>query len=253
MAKHNCAICGTEVGLLAQQQLADKTYICRKVCAKRCLKALDLVPATLNQVTAHIEQVEFGTKVWEQIFVPLKKTKDKEAKLKGLCQYDQLVVSPSTGLIALTQDDYKFFIFGKTTRACVFRLADLYVYEYEKETEKDSEGKEVIKHYCHFVFNNVAGLYDFRLPVSSEKAANDIAEYFNTLFGIQKTLGNALNNARNQLNAIGAFAGAAKAIKNGEADSLQKSGIAIDAMNVAAYGDRTEWIRRADATLQMVN
>ncbi|MBR5312214.1 MAG: DUF4428 domain-containing protein, partial [Clostridia bacterium] len=82
MAKHNCAICGAEVGLVSEQKLADGNYICRKVCAKKCLKIFDKVNATLDSVNAHIEQVEYGTKVWNQIFVPLQKTKKKEEKLK---------------------------------------------------------------------------------------------------------------------------------------------------------------------------
>ena len=77
MAKHICAICGAEVGLISEQKLADGNYICRKVCSKKCLKIFDKVEATLDSVKSHIEQVEFGTKVWDQIFVPLKKTKIK--------------------------------------------------------------------------------------------------------------------------------------------------------------------------------
>ena len=38
MAKHNCAICGAEVGLLSEQKLADGNYICRKVCSKKTFK-----------------------------------------------------------------------------------------------------------------------------------------------------------------------------------------------------------------------
>ena len=77
MAKHNCAICGAEVGLVSEQKLADGNYICRKICAKKCLKIFNKVEATLDSVNAHIEQVEYGTKVWDQIFVPLTKTKKK--------------------------------------------------------------------------------------------------------------------------------------------------------------------------------
>mgnify|MGYP003316720271 CR=1 FL=1 len=81
MAKHICAICGAEVNLLSEQKLADGNFICRKVCAKKCFKALDLVGGNLDTVKAHHEQVEFGTKVWNQIFVPLKKTKNKEENI----------------------------------------------------------------------------------------------------------------------------------------------------------------------------
>lgn len=252
MAKHNCAICGAEVGLLAQQQLADKTYICRKVCAKKCLKIFELVPATLDQVKEHIAQVEFGTKVWNQIFVPLKGTKEKGAKLKGLGKYDALVVSPSTGLVAITQNDYKFFIFGKTTRACVYRVADLYVYDYETEVSKDSEGKDVTKHFAHLVFNNTTGMFDFRLPIDSQREFEEIEKYFNNLFGIQKTLRNSINNAKRQINAIKAVAGAVKEVAADGAEKEAKGNVAIDALNANIYGDRTEWIKKADAALGSV-
>ena len=125
MAKHTCAICGAEIGLISEQKLADGNFICRKVCAKKCYKALDLVSADLDTVKAHHEQIDFGTKVWNQIFVPLKKTKNKEEKLKSLGRGEYIYVSPSTGLIAYTDDRYKIFLFGKTTYACVYRIADL--------------------------------------------------------------------------------------------------------------------------------
>ena len=110
MAKHNCAICGAEVGLISEQKLADGNYICRKVCSKKCLKIFDKVEATLDSVKSHIEQVDFGTKVWDQIFVPLKKTKIKEEKLKYFGKNGALCVSPSTGLVAITENRYKIFI-----------------------------------------------------------------------------------------------------------------------------------------------
>ena len=46
MAKHNCAICGAEVGLISEQKLADGNYICRKVCVKKCMKIFNKVRAT---------------------------------------------------------------------------------------------------------------------------------------------------------------------------------------------------------------
>ena len=252
MAKHNCAICGAEVGLLAQQKLADGHFICRKVCAKKALKLFDFIPANLPQLQDHIAQVEFGTKVWNQIFVPLLKTKNKDEKIRGFCQYDDFKVSPSTGLVAVTQDDYKFFIFGKTTRAIVFRLADLYRYDYETEVSKDSEGKEITKHFAHLVFNNTSGLFDFRMPCSDKNDFDALEKYLNNMFGIQKTLKNSVNNAKRQLDAIKAVAGAVKEAATGGANLEEKGNAAIDAVNANIYGDRTEWIKKADAALATV-
>ena len=82
MAKHNCAICGAEIGLVSEQKLADGNFICRKVCSKKTFKIFDKVHATLGDVTAHIEQVEKGTRIWNELLLPLKKAKDKTQKLK---------------------------------------------------------------------------------------------------------------------------------------------------------------------------
>ena len=84
MAKHNCAICGAEVGLISEQKLADGNYICRKVCSKKTFKLLNKVEATLGDVTAHLEQIEKGTKIFNEVLLPLLKTKKKEEKLKWL-------------------------------------------------------------------------------------------------------------------------------------------------------------------------
>ena len=250
MAKHICAICGAEVGLISEQKLADGNYICRKVCVKKCMKIFNKVEATLDSVNSHIEQLEFGTKAWNQIFVPLTKTKVKEEKLKRFGKNGELYVSPSTGLIALTENRYKFFIFGKSTVACVYRLADLYGYDYGYETVKNSEGKEETKHYCILMFRNTPGLYEVRMEIRSGEY-EDMERYFNTLFGIRKTLRNIGNTIKQQTNAAKAIAEAVSAVKDGTMDET-KAEATMDALNAAQYGDRTGWIAKADAALASV-
>jgi hypothetical protein len=250
MAKHTCAICGAEVGLISEQKLADGNFICRKVCVKKCMKIFNKVEATLDSVKSHIEQVEFGTKAWNQIFVPLTKTKVKAEKLKRFGKNGELYVSPSTGLVALTENRYKIFIFGKSTIACVYRLADLYGYDYDSETVKNSEGKEETKHYCVLTFRDTPGMYEVRLEVRAREY-EDMEKYFNTQFGIQKTLRNIGNTFKQQMNAAKAVAGAVKAVKDGTVDEAQAEATA-DALNAAQYGDRTEWIAKADAALAKV-
>lgn len=253
MAKHNCAICGAEVGIMSAHKLADGNHICRKVCGKKCLAIFDKIPATLQDVTDHIAQVEFGTKAWQQIFEPLKKTKDKNAKLKTFGIGGHLLyISPSTGLVAVTENRYKFMMFGKSTIACVYRLADLYEYEYERETKKDSEGKEITEDYAHLFFRNVSGLYDIKLNVSGKKEFDKLEEYFNNMFGIQKTLRNSISNAKKQINAIKSVAGAVKAAANGEEGVEGKASEAFGAVDESIYGDRTQWIKMADAALAQV-
>ena len=249
MAKHNCAICGAEVGLMSGQKLTDGNYICRKVCRKKLLKNFDCIPATLGDVTAHIEQVEKGTRIWNELLLPLKKSKNKEEKLKMMGVGGPLLyASPSTGLVALVETRYKFMVFGKSELACVYRIADLMQYDFEEETTKNSEGKEEKKQYCTMMFKDTAGMYGFRLAVSGQKEYESIAKYFDTLFGIQKTLGNSFKNAKRQLDAFKSVANTVKAAAAGTLDEAQAAET-IGALDASVYGDRTQWIEKADAAL----
>ena len=249
MAKHTCAICGAEVGLLSEQKLADGNYICRKVCSKKTFKVFDKVSATLGDVNAHIEQIEKGTRIWNELLLPLKKSKDKDEKLKMMGVGGPLLyASPSTGLVALVETRYKFMIFGKSELACVYRIADLVQYDFEEETTQNSEGKEEKKQYCTMMFKDTAGLYGFRLAVSGQKEYESIAKYFDTLFGIQKTLGNSFKNAKRQLDAFKSIANTVKAAASGTLDEAQAAQT-VGALDASVYGDRTQWIEKADAAL----
>ncbi len=249
MAKHNCAICGAEVGLISEQKLADGNYICRKVCSKKTFKIFDKVEASLGDVTAHIDQIEKGTRIWNELLLPLKKSPDKDAKLKCFGVGGTLLyVSPSTGLVALVEKRYKIFIFGMTELACVYRLADLVQYDYEEEQVKNSEGKTETKEFCRLVFKDTAGMYNFRIEVANSKSYESMAKYLDTLFGIQKTLGNSFKNAKRQMDALKSFAGAVKAAADGTLDEQQATA-AVGALDASVYGDRTQWIAKADAAL----
>ena len=71
--------------------------------------------------------------------------------------------------------------FGKSTYACVYRLADLVSYTHEEEKKTNSEGQEEIKHYMRFVFNNTKGMSNFRLGVSSLGQFSNNEQYFDKL------------------------------------------------------------------------
>lgn len=253
MAKHTCAICGAEVGLMTEQKLADGNFICRKVCSKKTFKNFDKVSATLDDVTAHIAQIEKGTKIWTELLLPLKKSKNKDEKLKMMGIGNPLLyASPSTGLVALVETRYKFLVFGKSELACVYRIADLMQYDFEEEVTKNSEGKEEKQQYCVMTFKETAGMYTFRLKVSGQKSYESVAKYFDKLFGIQKTLGNSINNAKRQLDAIKSMAGAIKSAADGTLDEAQAAQ-AVGALDTSVYGDRTELIAKADAALAPYN
>ncbi len=253
MAKHTCAICGIEVGLMSEQKLADGNFICRKVCSKKTFKNFDKVSATLGDVTAHIEQIEKGTRIWNELLLPLKKSKNKDEKLKMMGVGGPLLyASPSTGLVALVETRYKFMVFGKSELACVYRIADLMQYDFVEETAKNSEGKEEKKQYCAMMFKDTAGMYGFRLAVSGRKEYESIAKYFDTLFGIQKTLGNSFKNAKRQMDAIKSITNTVKAAAAGTLDEAQAAET-IGSVDAYVHGDRTQWIEKADAALAPYN
>ena len=54
-----------------------------------------------------------------------------------------------------------------------------------------------------------------------------------------------------QINAAKAVAGAVKAVKDGTVDEAVAENT-IDALDTMQYGDRTEWIAKADAALAKV-
>ena len=254
MAKQNCALCGVEVGLIGQQKLADGNYICRKTCAKRVMRDFDLIGATLYSVKEHIKQIEDGTRIYEKLFVPRKKSLKRPGS-------GMVFVAEDIGLLAKVEVRYKIFVFGKSSLACVYRLADLYGYEFEQEVkvavgnvaagQKTSQTKTINQ--VHYYFWDTAGMSDFLDKISSGiKSYKKVEKYYNTLFGIQKTLGNIGNTWKNQISAIKAAGGAVKAAVTGSNDLEARAGDAAGAMERAQYGDRTEWKAKADAALRGV-
>ena len=244
---NTCAICGTTINVFQSQKLADGNYICRKECCKKALtKYFDFVHATLPEYQSHVAQVERGTKIWEQLFISRLKTKDKDEKLEQ--HYQPMIVAPSLGLVALLETRYKFMNFGKSEHACVFRLDDLVCYQTEKET-KTVDGKEQAEYYIHYAFRNTSGLADFRVRYAGASECQAVEKYFNKLFGIQKTLGNSINNSKRQMNAIKDIASAVSAAAKGEDAAESKVDAALDSLDIAVYGDRSQLKARADAAL----
>lgn len=242
---NKCAICGAEVNLLQGQKLADGNYICRKLCRAKGLKAMDYVAASLPDVEAHIAQVERGTKLWNHYFVPRKKGKG-DMKLKRFGA--NLYVATDIGLIAFTETRYKFMVFGATVSACVYRIADLMEYEYEEE-KKTVDGKQETKHYIHYYFKDTPGLADFRFEISGKLAYDEQSKYFDKLFGIQKTLRNAANNFKRDFEAMKGLKDGISAALNDAEDAEDKVALAAEKWDASKYGDRTEWIQKADKAL----
>ena len=236
-----CAICGAEINLLQSQKLADGNYICRKKCKKIGMKSFDYIHATLPLVLDHNQQVEEGTRMFNALFLPIKKAKDRSKKLKSFSAH--LFVAPDLGLMALAEFKYKFFIFGKyCDKACVFRTGDLYLYDEEKATVV-IDGKMQTDTYMHFGFINTCGLSDFYEKCDSHR---EVVKYFNQVFGIEKSLKNIGNTWKNQINAVKSSVAAVKAGIAGDADAADKAARMITSLDVMQYGDRTQINQRAN-------
>ena len=96
--------------------------------------------------------------------------------------------------------------------------------------------------------------YDLaRNIMNNSKDFDRLKKYFDTLFGIQNTLGNASNVWKQQMSAVKDIASGFSAAVKGEADAGDKAAQAIDSLDAAIYGNRTEWIQKADAALAAFN
>ena len=91
-------------------------------------------------------------------------------------------------------------------------------------------------------------MYAPRIELGSQSDYASIEKYFNELFGIQKTLRNSIKNAKRQMSGIKAAVGAVKGAMDGTLDEAQAAQ-AVEAMDASVYGDRTQWIAKADAAL----
>lgn len=200
----------------------------------------------LNENKAELES---NRKKLQDAYLVQKKLHELTEKNQKLTRFGaHLYVAEDIGLVAFTQVDYKILIFGKTTRACVYRIADLRNYKYEEKMVKNGDKTEK-KSTVRLVFINTEGMNAFNLEVNNFKEYEKLSKYFDTLFGVQKTLGNAANTWKQQMTAIKDVASGLSAAMRGEEDAGEKAAAAINSLDAAVYGDRTEWIRRADAAL----
>lgn len=244
---NECKICNSQINVFQTQKLSDGNSICIKNCRSKGFKKFDFVHATLNDVLSHLKQVEKGTKLWEFYFVPRLKEKNKSKKLERFSS--NLYVSEELGLLAITEVNYKFFIFGKTTRACVYRIADLIGYDLEEISLNSAKG-ETKKLAAHLCFTNTEGMYDYVLEMNNSKAYENLRKYFDKLFGIEKTLGNAMNNFNRQKDAIKNLTSGIKSVIKGDGITQEKLKVTADSLDKAVYGDRSELIKKAELSLK---
>ena len=186
------------------------------------------------------------------ILARLKKKKKMLDKLKGMeKRFDEINEKLTDINIINDQEQYKNLmkeLKNLTPIMDKYREYKAARDDYEEAKVKNSDRKMETKEFCHMVFKGAVGLYSFRLEVANSKSYESMAKYLDTLFGIQKTLGNSFKNAKRQMDAIKSFAGAVKAAADGTLDEAQAAET-IGALDASVYGDRTQWIEKADAAL----
>ena len=242
MAKHVCNHCGAEVGLLQQIKMRDGNYICRKCAGKTHPLFVPANEKTFSMFQEHLKQLETGKVLYEKLFVPRKKSADKAMQLDRLSA--GIEVAKDIGLLAVVRKRGGFFIWGGTPYYMVFRLGDLFRYEYSSERSKSADGKTQVKHYIQFAFWDTPGCDEFRVNITNERTYTLAAKYFNQCFGIQR-----------DVRSVGDMFRGVKTLMSKDADNKAKEGAVEELTQTAKiqlYGDRTEWIAKANAAIQSI-
>lgn len=248
MAKKNCCICGTEMGLMNQVQLADKEFICRN-CVKKTSPFFVPLERTTYDYKEHMKQLENGKKLYDAYFAG---NKAAEKFLSG-----RVLVDKSTGLMCITEKRGRIILWGGTPFYTVYRIADLDICEGETRYEKGSDGKNVEKFEVHFTFRSVSGLFDFK--VSSSKGSYDsMMKCLNKILG-KTGLGSIKAGFKKNQADVMTAASIAGNLKNimanadGGAEAMRKDAEEIaGAMEQSFYNGREELIEKADAAIKNV-
>lgn len=248
MAKKNCSICGAEIGLMSQVQLADREFICRD-CLKKTSPFFVPLERTTYDYNEHMKQLQNGKKLYDAYFA------GNKAAEKFLSK--RVLVDKNTGLMCITEKRGRIILWGGTPFYTVFRIADLDICEGESRFEKGSDGKNVEKFETHFIFRNVSGLFDFKVP-SSKGSHDAMMKCLNKVLGKTGIGSIKAGFKKNQADVMMAasIAGNLKNIvanKDGGAEAMKNDAEQIaSAMENSFYHGREELVAKADAAIKNV-
>ena len=250
MAKQVCENCSAEVGFFQQVKMKDGNFVCRKCAGKTHPLFEPVNQRTLSVFNEHRKQLEEGKLLYEKLFVPRKKPVDKSQKLKKFS--GGIEAAKDIGLVAFVGKRGGFMFWGGTYYYMVFRMADLYKYDYSFETKTGSDGKSKVDHFMNFAFWEASGLNQFRVNVFSDVGFISAAGFFDECFGLKRDLKSMTSQWKGHLANV---KGAVKGLKNMlSGDGNKEEG--VEQLSRAAfnelYGDRTEWIAKADAAIKSV-
>ena len=248
MAKKNCSICGAEIGLMKQVQLADREFICRD-CVKKTSPFFVPLERTTYDYKEHMKQLENGKKLYDAYFA------GNKAAEKFLSK--RVLVDKNTGLMCITEKRGRIILWGGTPFYMVFRIADLEICEGESRFEKGSDGKNVEKFETHFIFHDVVGLYDFKVP-SSKGSHDAMMKCLDKILGKTGFGSIKAGFKKNQADVrmAASIAGNLKnmmANKDGGAEAMRQDAEEIaGALEQGFYNGREELVAKADAAIKNV-
>jgi len=248
MAKQVCEICNAEVGFLQQVKMRDDNYVCNK-CAGKTHPLFEPVNVrTLQLFNEHRKQLEDGKILYEKLFVPRKNAAEKAQKLKKFS--GGMEVAKDIGLISVSGKRGGFLFWGGTPYYMVFRIADLYKYDYSSVTTRSSDGKTVTKHYINFIFLETPGLDRFRIDLFNTAGFVSTAGFFDECFGIKRDLRSLTNPLKNQIANVKTAVQGIKTLLSGDKEVFveQMWQAEIDQL----YGERAEWIAKAETAIKSV-
>lgn len=251
MAKKNCEICGAEIGLLKQVQLADHTYICRD-CLKKCSPYFDNRLCTLSDYKDHMEQLERSKKLDDAYFI---KNKDASSFCAG-----KVRINEKAGLITFHGSKGGFLMFGNTELPLVYRIADIKNYELIAERSRGSDGKEVENTYLHIFFVATSGVREIKMAMTRGDY-NGIDRKLSQCFGGHGIVGGIISDINKTKSQVAFAKNLASTLKEanvkdaltgkGELNVDAAQGI-VSAVDDAFYVNRRELVERADEAIRAV-
>lgn len=251
MAKKNCEICGAEIGLLKQVQLAGGSYICKE-CLKKTNPLFDNRLNTLNDYKEHLIQLERSKKLDDAYF---QKNKDSVSYCSG-----KVRINENAGLITFHGSRGGFMMFGNTELPVVFRIADIKDYELLTEQSRGSDGKPVETYFLHMFFVGTPGLHEIKMQMS-QSDYNKIARKLSECFGGHGLIGGIVSDVNKTKNRVAFAKDLMSTLKEanvkdaltgkGELNTEAAQGI-VNAVDDAFYVERRELVERADAAIKAV-
>lgn len=247
MAKQNCAVCGKEIGLMQQVQLADRNYICRD-CEKKTILYFKPMHQTLEEYKGNLVQNEQGEKLYEAYF-------KKNKNMKGFCG-GRVLYDPATALVCISGTRGGIFNARKSWN--VFRMADVEKYEPAASIHPGFDKNALQSIYISFHVGD--GMRCYIIPAQDADIKKLTREFDAALTGHTGGRFDAFHahKAKQQKDMAGAMAmasmlGGMKDIVSGVVkgeDATQGAAAVVQGMENLFYAGREDMLQRADEAIR---